>query len=194
MTSFAAIVRSPAAVRSAFADVPFIRTWWRIVLALHGKPTATDGPEAAREVIAAGFVFYSRLYAMLGAVFLILCAATFRIAIDAHLSYWMLLGFAAGGYLLLSATVARKGAQAFRESRVEGIACLVLFLAMIIVFLAMFLASVSIVAASLSLVPHWVNILVFAGMSGFGIGSYLLELLYLVHVARTASAQPDEPQ
>lgn len=66
---FAATVRSPPPVRTAFTGHLTLRWWWRLVLLLHGKPCG-DAVWGSKEwtSVADGFRFYGYLYRFLSAI------------------------------------------------------------------------------------------------------------------------------
>jgi hypothetical protein len=184
LPKFRAVVITPERVRAAFPAPAVARWWWAALLWLHGKPapgTATADQTAA--CVAAGFRFYARLYGLLGLLFLLGSAAGLPLAALAGGYYWPLMGGTAGAYLLVAACVARAGAAAYSGKRESGVLLLALFLGMAAVFLALFLGVASSAAEQLGVVPGWVNVAAVWGLVVFGIGSYSIELVYLVHVA-----------
>jgi hypothetical protein len=96
----------------------------------------------------------------------------------------------AGVYLLAAASVARAGAERYPEHRDAGVQLLVLFLGMAAVFLAMFLGIASILAEQQRIVPGLWNASITWSMLVFGIGSYAVELVYLLVPARRPSGNP----
>ncbi len=160
--TFARVVVTPELVRSAFTEVPAARWWWRVVLAMHGKPCRPGvSLDEIDRVVAAGFRFYGALYVFVGALFLVLSLALWSLAVASDATYWPLLGSASGGYLLLAGRVAFKGADLFHARRDRGIALLLLFLLMVATFLALFLGVASTVTNAMGLVapgstlPFW---------------------------------------
>lgn len=178
-TSFAACVRSPDRVRSAFSEVPVANLWWRVILGLHGKPL--DGRMtacAARPIVAAGFSFYSTLYGGLGLLLLtlgIVCWQTYE------LPSWAVANMLASVLLFMASGVARRGAVILVRSPFRGTICLVLFLVMVMAFLSMLLSGLSIAAVGMGVLSLWAGLTVFCIGMVFGVGSYMIELVYLVH-------------
>ena len=187
--AFRHVVVSPNAVRSAFAETRMTRWWWAAVLRLHGKPTAADvSIESARVCVAAGFRFYAWLYGVVG-----LAVAASSVAIGLNFEsaslYWISLSVAIGMLLVASSRVAWAGAEAYRRHPAGAVPILMLFLAMVAVCLTFGLAAMSFAANDLQLVGAVTNVAALAGLVIVGIGSYAVEMAYLLHVA---AAKPCE--
>lgn len=190
--SFAQVLRSSERLRATFDRMGAFALWWRIVLLLHGKPVSDRLPDDERaRILAGGFRFYGYLYLGLGA--LILSGTGAWLLMDASPSpYWVGLAGFGGLYLVASSALAFRGARTFGAGETRGAVLLVTFFLSIIVFLAAF-------GAFLSLWIHGagggrhdpVNVAVFAAFILFGIGSYLIEVLYLVWWK--AGRTPDAP-
>lgn len=178
--NFAAIIRSPGSIRNAFSSIAGLALWWRIVLALHGKPVSADLAEQEKTAtLARGFRFYGLLYRGLGGL-MALGAGAWILADASYSRYWgAVLGFGAL-YLIASSSLAFRGADALGAEPARGAALLVSFFVSIMVFLAAFGAMLSSWAHQAMGAHDLPNASLFAGFILFGIGSYLLEVLYLV--------------
>jgi hypothetical protein len=177
---FAAVVRSPLATRAAFEGHCLLSRWWKLVLALHGKPVAVDlSPQQHVRCIADGFRFYGWLYRVLAVVFgvgAVLCLAGNIVGL-----FWIVMLATSAVYLWTTAGLAFSGAVEFYESGGERIWQLVAFLFFVALFLASLLTAMSFEARSLGWLPDAVNGSLSAGLMAFGTGSYLIELAALVN-------------
>ena len=176
---FAAVVRSPAAVRTAFVGQPMLAWWWRIVMFLHGKPTQTNFPAHFRYAcVADGFRFYGWLYRTLA---LICGLAGFWCWFSSLTDFFWIAFLAASGiYLWITSGLAFSGASQFSSSTGEQVWHLVAFLFFVALFLAAALLTISIQVRQAGWLPDVVNIVITRGAMAFGIGSYLVELAALV--------------
>jgi hypothetical protein len=180
---FTAAICDSSAVKTAFSDLAIMKTWWRIVLWLHGKPQASEaGIEDKRQCVADGFVFYADLYRSLAWVFAALVPTLIYIAKLGSYDYlyWELA--CAGGfvYLWLTSSLGRWGAQQYRSGKIDGRISLAAFLVMISAFLSMLIVALSIVVHFYMAVSNCINLLTLSILLAFGVGSYLIELIYLV--------------
>ena len=177
--NFAEIIRSSQRLRHSFDRVSGFALWWRIVLALHGKPVS-DGltDEAWLATLVRGFRFYGYLYLGLG---LVLGAGTaIWIVLDQSSPwYWMAMSGFGAVYLIASSLLAFQGADAFGAGEARGAVLLVAFFVFVIVFLAAFGAFLSSSLHGEGNGPDLFNVALFAAFILFGIGSYLIELVYL---------------
>ena len=176
---FAAVIRSPESVRSAFKGQTLLAWWWKLVLSLHGKPLRVNfTPIEQRECIADGFRFYGWLYRGVGILF----GATTLICWHYRMTdfYWSTLLAFSGAYLWSAGGLAISGAKEYGDSKGVRVWLLVAFLFFIAVFLAVFLAIFSSEAKFAQSLPETINVSATLGMLVFGVGSYLIELAALV--------------
>jgi hypothetical protein len=175
---FAAVMRSDAAVRSAFEGQGILSWWWNIVLALHGKPAkAVRSLEDRCQCVADGFRFYGWLYRALAIIF---GAAAFCCWVS-HLAgfYWIAWLGTGGIYLWTVSGLAFSGATHHVRSNGEQIWHLIAFLFFVTLFLACVLISISIQVRLAGGVPDAANICLTLGLMALGVGSYLIELAAL---------------
>ena len=187
--NFQTLVCSASGVRSAFSDHRGLALWWRLVLWLHGKPvTRTLPAEQYVECVARGFAFYALLYRSLACVFLAsgLALSALCRSDGATASYWPAVSLVAAGYLWIAGGLARRGAASFRRGDDAAVTQLVTFVVMVIAFLSMFLGGASVSAYHLGWLTTWQNVLSGVTFLALGIGSYLIELVYLVTEKRIA--------
>lgn len=176
---FAAVVRSDTVVRKAFEGQACLAWWWRLVLALHGRPAPTSFPSAFRcRSVADGFRFYGWLYrglAILLGVSAICCCLS-----DVASCFWVLWMTVCAAYLWIVSGLAFAGASQFEQTAGEAVWHLVAFLFFVSLFLAGCLISISIQVRLTGGLPDMVNVGVTLGVMAFGVGSYLIELAALV--------------
>ena len=176
---FAAVVRSPVAVRNAFEGQSVLAWWWEGVLALHGRPLSTNGSVQDHcRCIGEGFRFYGWLYRALSLVLgamSILCWA-----VEAADLFWVALLLASAIYLWTTSKLAFSGAAEFCSSRGERVWYLVAFLFFITLFLASVVTATSIQARIAGWVPDELNGVITAIAMAFGVGSYFIEVAALV--------------
>jgi hypothetical protein len=176
---FAGIVRSDERVRDTFDRISGWALWWRIVLALHGKPLSEDvPPERKTAILVRGFRFYGYLYLGLGLT--ILAGAVAWLVIESPSWYWTALALFGAVYLIASSRLAFLGAGLLGSGQARGAILLVTFFVFVLIFLAAFGAFVSSWIHDMGKVPDLPNALLFAVFLLFGIGSYVIELLYLL--------------
>lgn len=185
---FAALIRSHPDVRAAFAGCGPLRIWWRVILALHGRPeVSTASPEAQAQVIAGGFAVYAWIFCGLGGVLALAIAGlalvpgvigsrTFAAALVGGVTASIELWIAAG---LLAA-----GARRLRTSHGDAGPRLVLGLILVMLFLSVALVAASVAVHAYTDVPVWMNMAALAVLLGLGVGSYGLELRYVIVALR----------
>ena len=176
---FAAVVRSPAAVRNAFEEHRVLTWWWKTVLALHGKPVSIDFSMQARcQCIADGFRFYGWLYRALAMVF----GVTAILCWVGNITdlFWVTLLAASAVYLWIASGLAFSGAVEFHDSAGESIWQLVAFLFFIALFLTSTLTAISVHVRFAGWLPDALNFAFTVGIMVLGVGSYLVELAALV--------------
>lgn len=177
--NFAEIVRSPKPVRIAFEHIPALGIWWRIVLALHGKPVqSTISPENKLKILIQGFRFYGYLYFGLGLV--MACISVLLFMYDIFSLYWAALAAFSSIYLVASAQLAFKGAKLFAYHYAHGAVLLVCFFISITIFLSAFGAVASSTAYHQEYTSSLVNLSLYVLFVLFGIGSYFIEVVYLL--------------
>lgn len=176
--NFAEIIRSSKQLRGTFRGIAGLEIWWRLVLALHGKPLGITNDEQAVRTLATGFRFYGRLYLALGLVFAVAGAANllWLIIPSPYLSYMLLF---TSVYLTMSSQLAFKGASLFSSEDKRGAVLLTSFFACILVFLGGFGVALGMWANSDKLVEPHTNLILFSAFILFGGGSYFIELVYL---------------
>lgn len=181
--NFSQLVCSPQPVQSAFASHRSTRFWWNLILRLHGKPVNPSLPEAERiKCIADGFKFYAWLYRFLAVIFFLLAPIFVVLNVaesSASSSYWAAASCLAGVYLWCVSGLGYAGAKSYRMGQNQGTSSLVAFMVMIVAFLSMFIAVVSVVAhhsAWLAITP---NLVAASTLFVFGVGSYMIEIIYL---------------
>ncbi len=173
MNTFTKIVCNEPAVRDCFDTIPGGRLWWRLVLALHGKPTAPNLSHAEREqTLQAGLHFYAVLYGVLSG-----CLALAGLALGLVLGWsFGALGLLCAALLLL--TIVGLGNRAARMPERFAI----LFFAALIAFLSLLLgAGVTVAGLQTTASPSLIlggAALVFL----LGIGSYGIELVYFMRM------------
>jgi hypothetical protein len=176
MNTFTKIVCTEPAVRERFdTAAPGGRLWWRLVLALHGKPTAPNLSRAERETtLRAGLRFYAVLYGALAA-----CLGASGLALGLVLGW----GFPALGLLsaaLVLVPIVGLGNRAARAP--ESFA--VLFFAALIAFLALLLGAGTVAAGTQPGTSSLGILAASAATFFFGIGSYAIELVYFLPPSR----------
>lgn len=176
---FAAVVRSPSAVRNAFQNNPPLKCWWKCVLALHGAPAEIALSLKQRcECVARGFQFYGFLYRGLSLLLggsACLCAIFW--ILDFFWVAWMLTGAV---FLWMASGMAFSGAVRYRKSAGNDVWELVAFLFFIMLFLVATAVSCTMHARAAGLLPDTVNYVATIAFIGFGVGSYMVELTALV--------------
>lgn len=182
-TSFSQIVSSEQSVRTTFSTHGPTRFWWTLILMLHGKPV--DPALSAAETIirvAEGFKFYAALYRSLAVVFLVLAPTLLAINMveaDAVSSYWAGASLLAGVYLWSVSGLGYAGVKCYATDQEKGTGALVAFMVMIVAFLSLFVAVISVTAHYSGWLPSAANLAMVGAMFVFGVGSYMIEILYL---------------
>jgi hypothetical protein len=187
---FAEIIRSSEAVRQTFDCLPTHRWWWRTILALHGKPCRDDLTDDQRTaILSKGFRFYAALYSFLAFLLASLAVMLFFIPLTKGV-YWPAMALFAAFYLGASSVLAFKGARLYTHNATTASALLVVFFMAVIGFLMLFAGAVSLVInrqlPQYGLITSAFLILFVL----FGIGSYLLEVLYLFYSSAGRAAAP----
>ncbi|BCM88979.1 hypothetical protein IAD21_00821 [Abditibacteriota bacterium] len=194
--SFSRVVSGADPVVSAFDSCGAARTWWRVILWLHGKPTAPILSEVERRnIVAEGFRFYAQLYRFLALLFwLVGCACwvvgVFETTNDAL--YWMRASALVGGFLWFASGLGFSGAKALRERREHARLVLCGFMVAVIAFLSGLTAALSVVVQLQTGIGAALNLCALSVVWTVGIGSYLIEVLYLVAETRLGLVAPHE--
>lgn len=186
MNDFTRVLRTRLAAERPFAGAPGMRAWWRLILALHGKATiGVADPVADRKVVADGLHFYARLYRIL-TVFVALSSAVFALAGSGAASLATALGSCAVFALV---RLADNGARQWLLDPSLARVDLAIFFSGISLLLTAFVAAVAAAAVADGSLP-WIAIVVTAGVIlVLGVGSYAVELVYVV-----AESLPPEAQ
>jgi hypothetical protein len=185
---FAAVVRSREGVRNAFEGHRGLSWWWKMVLALHGKPVVIDFSMQARcQCIADAFRFYGWLYRALAMVF----GVTAFLCWVGNITdlFWVTLLAASAVYLWIASGLAFSGAVEFQDSAGERIWQLVAFLFFIALFLTSVSTAISIQVRFAGWLPDALNFAFMVGSMALGVGSYLVELAALVTRETTREAR-----
>jgi hypothetical protein len=191
-TSFARVVSGALPVVHAFDLSPTARLWWRAILWLHGKPTAPLlNATERRGIVADGFRFYAQLYQFLGVLFcfvgaVLALSGVFPTSKDAI--YWTGASVMAGVFLWLVSGLGFAGARSLRANHAAARAMLCAFMVGIIAFLSAFTAAVSLTVQLQTDHQAGLNLGIMAVVVALGIGSYLIEVIYLVADQPHASA------
>jgi hypothetical protein len=188
---FAAIIRSHPEVRAAFRDHGPIGIWWRMILALHGKPVhLSRSPERQAGLVARGFEVYGWVFRALavtsGVALGVLCLLPTDI--ESGWSSLLIAGAVPGSVgLWVASGLLFTGARAYRVGGSDAVPALVLGLVMIVLLLC--LASIAAGAAlhSFDVVPLWLITGIVVCAIVFGVGSYVLELNYVLVTARASN-------
>ena len=175
---FAEIVRSSPQVRDAFCDAGAYSFWWRLILALHGKP----GPEKLsatelRLVLARGFRFYASVYLALSVTFLFAAVVAGCSGLP---DFWIWLLVSASGYLLATSRLAFVGSRNYLKQTKRARPQLVTFFVSIIAFLSCFCGFCAAIVQFAVPSHGYIVFLGLATLLTFGIGSYVIEIVYLV--------------
>lgn len=176
--TFSKIVCSSQGVSEAFVGVRTLDLWWRIILFLHGKPGTSELPPSERiACIAQGFRFYAVLYAVIAAI---LIAAGVGLAVLTASVYGaglcLITGILLAGITLFGADAS----QRYAADAPYGTVHLAVFVVFLMLFLTGFIATASVALALITSIPAWVNLTATFGLLVFGVGSYCIELLYLL--------------
>lgn len=181
--NFSQTVTLPESVQLAFEPHGVTRAWWKLILALHGKPQTFHLSENCEiDCIARGFQFYAMLYRSQSIPFLVLAllCVTFNLAENTAASlYWALASLFAALYLWCISGLGYAGATCYRIDQEKGRIALFAFMVAIIAFLSVFVAAVSVAVIFTALISPAPNIAAAAALFVFGIGSYMIEIVYL---------------
>lgn len=180
LRQFAQVVRTPREVRTAFDGQGVLAIWWRLILALHGKPVDPGlGPAARRSCVTAGFRFYGNLYAGLG-VLVGLAALPCALYMNPYVAG---LAIMASAFLVLAGSLAHRGARCYELMDERSTVLLVAFFSLIATFLCMVLAAISVYAELRGLVAPGPNLGALLLCAAVGVGSYGIEVVYVVSQA-----------
>ncbi|MBN1910387.1 MAG: hypothetical protein JW818_11650 [Pirellulales bacterium] len=178
---FAQIIRSSKAVRTAFDKTTAHRWWWRAVLALHGKPYRDDlSPADRKRILSNGFRFYAILYTLLAVVML---AVSVLLLVIIEGLYWPGMALLASAYLGGSSALAFRGAYLYPSDMKNASALLVVFFVSVVGFLMLFGGALAVFINQHRPAYGVLGLLLLAVFVLFGVGSYLIEILYLFHIS-----------
>lgn len=181
--NFSQIVCGASPVREAFLEHRPTRNWWRLILLLHGKPVQNSlSSSKITKRVADGFKFYAWLYRFLAVVFLLLAPVLFAFGAagdKTSSTYFALCSLLAGLYLWSVSGLGYAGAKSYAANRDNGTTSLIAFMVMVVAFLSLFVAAISIVVQQNSWIPMLPNLAGAALLFVFGVGSYLIEIVYL---------------
>lgn len=190
--TFSQIVCGSQGVRTAFQLHGATGRWWMIILKLHGKPVdPVLSPDGRTRRIADGFRFYASLYRLLAVVFFLVCPALIAVGtVDQSRAwhYWAGAGLFAGAYLWNVSGLGYAGARSYAAGNAESTSSLVAFMVMIVAFLSMFVAAASIVLPHASPAEAVPNLIAAGLLFALGIGSYMIEIIYLATERSSAAA------
>ena len=178
---FAEIIRSSRSVRAAFDKAPAYRWWWRAILVLHGKPCRDDLSTADRgRILSRGFRFYAMLYILLALI--MVAVSVFLVAFKVTEGfYWPGMALFAGIYMGGSSGLAFKGARLYPTDTRDASGLLVVFFVAVIGFLMAFGGALSVLLNQHHPISGIVAVPLLVVFVLFGVGSYILELLYLFY-------------
>lgn len=186
---FAEIVRSSLPVRESFRDLPVHHAWWRLILALHGKPIDIDADSHEASItLAKGFRFYGILYISLAFTMAAVIPVILATSVP-NPGYWVVLLLGSSCYLGLASHLALSGSANYTSSHRNARAHLIVFFVAVIAYLACFCGVV--LAITHYTFPQY-DCLTVTGLLLFmlgGIASYLIEILFLVF-----QVGPQEPE
>jgi hypothetical protein len=187
MTPFNRIVCSATTVQTAFADYHPLRLWWSVILALHGKPSTPDYKPAARlAILAAGFQFYAAIYGLVG----ILLVLTGPALLFAEQTLYAASGISFVGLLLLTVTLSGyRASQDFANQKPDSSLTLILFMVFLMLFLTGTPCAASLVVNGMGLLPPLINLFGTASVLLIGVGSYLIEIIFLVESFHLSSVR-----
>lgn len=183
-SSFSRVVSGHVALATAFDLYCPAKWWWRAILWLHGKPTSPHlRDDERRHIVADGFRFYAALYRFLSGLFffvsaMVWFAGIFESARDAW--YWTGAGVLTSAFLWLVSGVGFAGARAMRDNQASARLMLCAFMIGVVAWLSGLLAALSVVAQTQTVGNPTLNLLVTGFVWAFGVGSYTIEVLYLV--------------
>lgn len=181
MNDFTHLIRSRIQDLPLFPSSPLMRMWWSIVMRLHGKPCVRPVDESmVKDVAANGFRFYARIYRVvaillgLGAVFLLIADGwQDTLAGTAALT-------GAALFLLVITPLANHGAAKWGCNRRQAQIELIVFFTAITMFLTGFISVAAAIGICNCNLPGLATVLVCGALILFGVGSYALEIIYIV--------------
>lgn len=176
---FAKIIRSPSYVRHAYSGLRVHNCWWRIILALHGKPM--DGhvhPDTLNLSLVRGFRFYGYLYSSLAAVMLAITPLILLVDIsDAW--FWSSLLVGSSLFLVCTCQLAFIGSRRYLCEPHAASPLLLTFFVCVMAYLSCF-CGVCLALVHFAIPEYdFVSVIAFALLMVFGIGSYFIEILFL---------------
>ncbi|PQV65529.1 hypothetical protein B1R32_101271 [Abditibacterium utsteinense] len=190
-TSFSRVVSGAEPVVSALDSCLWARRWWRAILWLHGKPTDPILDDAERRrIVAEGFRFYAVLYRLLAVLFGLIGALCWYMGVFETTNqtvYGVGLSVLFSSFLFLASGLGFAGAKALRENCGSARLMLTAFMVSIISFLSVFVGGLSVLMQWQTGHYAGLNLGVAGTLWFFGIGSYLIEVLYLVAETRLES-------
>ena len=195
--SFSRVVSGAEPVASAFDGCGGAQFWWRAILWLHGKPASPLlSHTERRRIVADGFRFYAHLYRFVGVLFWLVGGACYFAGVfettNAAL-YGTLAPALTGGLLWFASGLGFQGAKLLREGHTSGRLVLCAFMVAIIAFLSGLTAALSLAVQLQGEANALWNLTALALIWVFGLGSYLIEVLYLVSDERSASPTGEAP-
>jgi hypothetical protein len=182
VSNFSQIVCSTEPVREAFALHHPMNTWWRVILSLHGKPIPlTLSPEQQTKRITDGFRFYASLYRGLGLIFLILSPVLVALPVTetGPSAYFATASLLAGLYLWVVSGFGYSATKSYVMREKRGAVALISFMVMIVAFLSLFVGAMCVSAQYSSPLPTSLNLAMAGTLFIFGVGSYMIEIVYL---------------
>lgn len=182
MNDFTRLIRSRIQNLSMFPSSPLMRVWWSIVMRLHGKACIDPVDESwATDVAAKGFRFYARIYRVLA----VLLGLGSVLLLNANGWEGSLTGPAALAgaalYLLVIVPLANHGASTWGCDRKQARIELIVFFTAITMFLTGFMSVSAVVGICHYDLPGLATVLVCGTLILFGVGSYALEIIYIVN-------------
>ena len=120
-------------------------------------------------------------------IFLVLSPALFAIhRLDQNevSGYWAAASLLAAIYLWNASGLGFAGAWVYETNEIQGTSALVAFMVMIVAFLSLFVAALSVVAHHAAWLGTMANLSAAAALFVFGVGSYMIEIVYLATARR----------
>lgn len=167
-----------------------LNLWWRIVLLLHGKPDLNNLPVCENNlVLSNGFRFYAMLYRSLAFIILLVGIGLIYLGKGMKEPEWgacgaIALSFAC--YLFVVVVLGDAGANSWENGDYKtAIPWLILFFTALIAFLSVavfFIAVIIYHYDNSQLISCYISCIL---LYLFGIGSYVIELVYIARYTRT---------